>query len=758
MTGTRMETRVETLEKAIEDQATRLATIEARFDEQGAQSERVAAEHRLQFEQLAQLITRGPQMTPGSSSSNTSEPLHNQNVPPPMTLALQPTMQLPTFDGTDALPWLSRVDQYFLVHNTPQGQRVQLALIALAGPAMAWVQLLLRRRPLITWDQFSQELVGRFGNSPALDGYEALRTTTQDGSLEDYITAFEARLTQLTDIPENHYKGYFLGGLKSHIRLQIKDPSIISYAAAVQMARRVDILSSYPRTGQSAVRTNWQQPSARTNSPSERTFSSTGATRSFQGRPQNPPRVRNMSSEEVRKHIAAGTCFKCGGKFGPTHRCPPKTLQVLVGNEDDDPGETFHDAEDEQNHETEADTDDIQEMQHLQLSELTSNGLDNYQTMKLFGRIGERHVKIMIDSGASHCFISEEAVRKMKLPVTPTSKFSVTLGNGTRVRAGGICREVPLWIESNVFIITCYVFPLSNVDLILGVSWLANLGEVKANWQKLSMEFVKDGKTVRLAGNPGLTRRICTPREVRNLEATDDCWLLWTMQHSTSDHTYGLPETLSATARRDLLRVVGEFPTVTYGIADLPPRRATDHRIPLQPGTPPVSVRPYRYNQMQKDEIERLVEEMQAAGIIQSSNSPFSSPVLLVRKKDGSWHFCVDYRELNKKTVPDKYPIPVIQELLDELHGARWFSKLDLKAGYHQIRVAKEDVHKTAFRTHSGHYEFLVMPFGLTNAPATFQSLMNDIFRPHLRKFVLVFFDDILVYSASWDDHLLHLR
>ncbi|KAJ9517480.1 hypothetical protein QJQ45_024949 [Haematococcus lacustris] len=179
--------------------------------------------------------------------------------------------------------------------------------------------------------------------------------------------------------------------------------------------------------------------------------------------------------------------------------------------------------------------------------------------------------------------------------------------------------------------------------------------------------------------------------------------------------------------------------------------------VALGSGTPPN--RPvYRMSQEELDELKRQLDELLAKGYIRPSTSPFGSAVLFVRKKDGSLRLCVDYRALNQLTIKNRYPLPRIDDLLDQLSGAKVFSKIDLKSGYHQIRVAEADIHKTSFRTRYGHYEYTVMPFGMCNAPATFQRLMNDIFRPHLDQFVLVYLDDTLIYSRSEAEHLEHLR
>jgi len=179
--------------------------------------------------------------------------------------------------------------------------------------------------------------------------------------------------------------------------------------------------------------------------------------------------------------------------------------------------------------------------------------------------------------------------------------------------------------------------------------------------------------------------------------------------------------------------------------------------IELLPGTNPISKEPYRMAPTELEELKKQLQELLDKGLIQPSVSPWGAPVLFVKKKDGSLRLCMDYRELNRVTVKNKYPLPRIDDLFDQLAGATVFSKIDLRSGYHQLKIKPEDVLKTAFRTRYGHYEFLVLPFGLTNAPAYFMDLMNRVFRTFLDKFVVVFINDILVYSKSKEDHREHL-
>jgi Reverse transcriptase (RNA-dependent DNA polymerase) len=203
--------------------------------------------------------------------------------------------------------------------------------------------------------------------------------------------------------------------------------------------------------------------------------------------------------------------------------------------------------------------------------------------------------------------------------------------------------------------------------------------------------------------------------------------------------------------------VLQQFLSVFEQPSTLPPQRTIDHKIQLLPNYKPVNLRLYRYSYFQKMELEKIVAELLQNTVIRPSTSPFASPALLVKKKDGTWHLCIDYRQLNSQTIKNKYLIPIIEDLPDELHRASYFSKIDLRSGYHQIRMHSEDLAKTVFKTHDGHYEFQVMPFAFTNAPATFQALMNQVFRPLLRRFVLIFFDDILIYNKDLLTHKEHL-
>ncbi|GKE32764.1 putative nucleotidyltransferase, ribonuclease H, partial [Tanacetum coccineum] len=206
------------------------------------------------------------------------------------------------------------------------------------------------------------------------------------------------------------------------------------------------------------------------------------------------------------------------------------------------------------------------------------------------------------------------------------------------------------------------------------------------------------------------------------------------------------------------ISVVREFEDLFLeDLSGLPPQQQVKFHIDLVPGATPIAKSPYRLAPLERLELSGQLQELQDKGFIRPSHSPWGAPVLFVKKKDGSLRMCIDYRELNKLTDKNRYPLSRIDDLFDQLQGLRFFSKIDLRSGYHQLRLHEDDIPKTAFQTRYGHFEFTVMPFGLTNAPIVFMDLMNRVCKPYLDKFVIVFIDDILIYSKTKEDHEVHL-
>ncbi|KAL0554692.1 hypothetical protein IC582_008619 [Cucumis melo] len=390
-------------------------------------------------------------------------------------------------------------------------------------------------------------------------------------------------------------------------------------------------------------------------------------------------------------------------------------------------------------------------------------GLTAKGTMKLKGWVEDKEIVVLIDSGATHNFIHQSLAEELRMRLEQDTPFGVTIGDGTRCKGKGICRRVELKLKEITIIEDFLAVELGTVDAVLGMQWLDTTGTMRIHWPSLTMTFWDKGKQIVLKGDPSLIKAECLLKTIEKTWEDDDQRFLleWTNFEIMAENKNGCGKNQQMRGDKADIPMIKfllqQYADIFEAPKTLPPKREIDHRILTMLEQRPINVRPYKYGHVQKEEIEKLVSEILQTGIIRPSRSPYSSPILLVKNKDGGWRFCMDYRKLNQATISDKFSIPVIEELLDELHGASVFSKLDLKSGYHQIRMKEEDIDKTAFRIHEGHYEFLVMPFGLTNVPTTFQSLMNQVFKPFLRRCVLVFFDDILVYSNDICEHEKHL-
>ena len=276
---------------------------------------------------------------------------------------------------------------------------------------------------------------------------------------------------------------------------------------------------------------------------------------------------------------------------------------------------------------------------------------------------------------------------------------------GTAVKGKGICEAVELMLGEWKVVDEFLPLELGGVDAILGMQWLYSLRTTEVDWRSLRLTLSNQGKKIVIQGDRSLTKAIISLKKMMKMMGEKDQGFLVECRALTKSKYFGEEDLWD----EELLVAVipKSFEDVFEWPETLPPRRAIEHHIHLKRGrSSECEVIPLRISA--EDENGEVGSEDVIFRVIRPSTSPYSSPVLLVRKKDGSWQFCVDYRALNNVTVPDKFHIRVVEELFDELNGATMFSKIDLKAGYHQIRMCPEDVQKTAFRTHEGHYEFLV--------------------------------------------------
>jgi len=312
------------------------------------------------------------------------------------------------------------------------------------------------------------------------------------------------------------------------------------------------------------------------------------------------------------------------------------------------------------------------------------------------------------------------------------------------------------WVQSAKLTLSKYDFEanlfalhLTEYDAIIGMNWLQdNHCEIDCWSRIIKMPHPLAG-TVSFKGRASRApiKQINALAARRLLERGATAYLLTMIDHQ------------ERALKVEDVPVVQEFVDVfPPELPGLPPPREVEFRIENPPGTEPVSKAPYRMAPAELKELRAQLDDLIRKGFIRPSTSPWGAPVLFVKKKDGTLRLCIDYRELNKLTIKNKYPLPRIDDLFDQLQGCTTFSKIDLQSGYHQLRIYEADIHKTAFRSRYGHYEFVVMPFGLTNAPAAFMDMMNRVFRPYLDQFVVVFIDDILIYSKSSAEHAKHLR
>lgn len=382
--------------------------------------------------------------------------------------------------------------------------------------------------------------------------------------------------------------------------------------------------------------------------------------------------------------------------------------------------------------------------------------------------IGEHEAKSLLDSGASGNFLTASFVSKHSVPTTIVNSRAVRLADGKVLNARHMVCNISVTVDKKT--VSCDFLVLKELnnghDCILGIPWLEEANPIIDFKQRVITWRETKSKHSRPCPIPSIVHPLNWNSEVK-VEREDELFMVQVTQSKSQDirvdcqlnemATGQVESALSHTAQRLLKQYEDVFPKELP--KRLPPLRGdADLKINLHPNSSPPSIPPFRMSSVELTELKKQIDNLLAYGFIKPSLSEYGAPVLFVRKKTGELRMCIDYRRLNSITIKNSYGLPRVEELLDSIQGAKYFSTLDLNSGYHQLRVHPNDIHKTAFRTRYGLFEYSVVPFGLTGAPAAFMKWMQQLFHHLLDKSVVVFLDDILIYSKTEEEHKQHLR
>ncbi|KAD5317282.1 hypothetical protein E3N88_17228 [Mikania micrantha] len=666
----------------------------------------------------------------------------------------------PEFAGTEgavvALRWLEKIEAVLAISKCAEEDMVLYASNSFKDGALEWWNSIIQTKGrtnacAMTWESFRDLVTRKFCPMNEKEQIERKFLTHRmigAGHREYTSKYFEyARLVPHLVTPESNLISRYIWGLVSEIRDMVKAAMPQTIDSAVELAGLLTdgmVRTQEEKKSQEAI----QKVDQSSKRPVGKFVKKEGGSGTFprcktcgkkhlekcnRAKYCSHCKMTGHSLEECRRKVMV-TCFNCNEPGHYRNECPK--LNKVSGTS----GTGGSGAK--------ADTNAKKTTRAFVLNSKEAVDMPDVITGTFL--INNVYAKVLFDSGANQCFIDYEFCKLLNEPLVKLEKpYQVETANGDVVKVDEVLINGKITLFKHNIPVKFLPMKLAGFDAVIGMDWLAtNQACILCDTKSIEVRIPTGGKLIIKGDKP--TNNVGIISMINATKSLNKGCLAYLVSVTTKDQ--------EKKKLKDV-PVVAEFPDVFPDeLPGLPPEREVEFNINLVPGTAPIAKSPYRLAPTEMKELKKQLHELLEKGFIRPSSSPWGAPILFVKKKDGSMRMCIDYRELNKVTIKNKYPLPRIDDLFDQLQGACHFSKIDLRSGYHQLKVQEEDIPKTAFRTRYGHYEFTVMPFGLTNAPAAFMDMMNRICKPYLDKFIIVFIDDILIYSKTPEDHAIHLR